>query len=251
MRRPFAIPAAFVNLLCVTGAVPSAYAATITYVLKADQVGASIAQTYGTDGYDLYATSTNGEPTSGGGVPFGPTRLSHLPSYITAVTADGANSYFRSNLYAPIVNPANNAWVHAGLTYNFSPSSAEKNLLNVAIGSGAPSSFYIGYITDINTGVFDYPDGLRMRQTAGTGAGDSGMIATLQDAKGGLDAYFFRVINAHAGDVITISGFETVGGANYKNLTCVGLTFGTAIPEPATAMLGLLGLAGLLKRKSR
>lgn len=218
------------------GCIHAAGAAEVAFVREINDSGATGPMVFGTDGYDLYATSLPGEPPSSGGVPFGPTRLTSLPSYITSITSAGANSYFRSN-YAQIINPFSNTLVRAGLTYNFSASNMEKGLLHVNIGAGAPPTFYIGYVTDQTGegGVFDYPDALRFRQTAGGGSGNSGLITTLQDGNGGIDLYLFRVTGSMPGDVITISGVETTGGPGYYNLTAAGLIF--AVPEPSVVIL--------------
>ena len=245
------------SLICWAIAVPAAgllvqpaSASIISYSLEINDAGATGPVTYGTAGYDLYATSLDGEPTSTGPDPFGPIRLMSLPSYITSVTSAGANAYYRSNTYGEIVNPHTGTMVHSGISMNHSPSSLEKDLLKVNIGAGAPSVFYIGYLTDNGDGPWDYPDALRFRQTGGTKAGDSGLIPTVQDANQGIDIYFFQVSGAQAGDVITTSGFETLGGVDYRNLTAGGLLFAQNIPEPMS--LSLLGLAlGMLAARRK
>ncbi|HKQ50419.1 MAG TPA: hypothetical protein VJZ71_20260 [Phycisphaerae bacterium] len=230
--------------------VQNAPATLISYAALINDAGPSGTLTYGSDGYDLYATSLDGEPTSSGPIPFGPVRLSSLPPYITSVTTAGANSYYRSNSYANIVNPQTGTLVHSGLTYHFSPSNLEKELLNITIGAGAPSEFYIGYLTDTGDGPWDYPDGLRFKQATG-GAGDSTLITTVQDANKGVDIYFFRITGANPGDVITTSGFETLGGVNYYNLTASGLLFTQYIPEPASLSLLSLAVVALASRAKR
>jgi hypothetical protein len=221
--------------------LPAARAAIIEYSGKVNDAGPWGPYLYGTDGYDLYATSLPGEPTSTGGVPFGPVRVTLLPSYITSITSAGANSYYRSNTYQQIIHPQNGTVVHAGLTYNFSPSNQEKGLISLTIGPNPPPVFYVGYLTDTGDGPWDYPDALRFRQTAGAGAGDSGLNLTEQDANFGVDFYFFKISSLSPGDVITISGYETQCGANWCNLTAAGLVF-TQVPEPASALLLALGL---------
>src|SRR4029078_8309941 len=149
-----------------------------------------------------------------------------------SVTSAGSDAYYRSSTYAPILNPLTSVMVNSGLTFNHSASSAEKDLLAITIGANPPPLFYVGYVTDNGDGPWDYPDGLRFRQTLGAGGGNSTMISTVQDANQGIDIYFFAIQGAAPNDVITISGFETIGGVDYKNLTAAGLVFANSIPEP-------------------
>ncbi|QDV90121.1 hypothetical protein RAS2_11980 [Phycisphaerae bacterium RAS2] len=237
-------------LLLISMLQANALSAVIEYAGKVNDAGPWGAAFLGTDGYDLYATSLPGEPTSTGGVPFGPVRLTLLPSYVSSISAAGANSYYRSNSYQQLINPQTGTIVHAGLTYNFSPSNQEKGLLSLAIGPNPPPVFYVGYLTDTGDGAWDYPDALRFRQTSGSGAGNSGLVITDQDANFGVDFFFFKVSQAAPGDVITISGYETQCGVNWCNLTAAGLVF-TQIPEPASGLFLCLGLAGFIMRSRR
>jgi len=231
--------------------VRPADAAIVSYAREFNDTGPMGPMNFGTAGFDLYATSPLGAPTSTGPVPFGPIRVSQLPGYIQSVTSAGSNAYYKSSTYAQIFNPLTSQMIHSGLTFNHSASSAEKDLLAITIGANPPPIFYVGYVTDNGDGPWDYPDALRFRQTTGLGGGDSALITTVQDANQGIDIYFFSIAGAVANDVITISGFETIGGVDYKNLTAAGLVFSNIIPEPASSTLLLAAMGMLVLRRSR
>jgi hypothetical protein len=115
----------------------------------------------------------------------------------------------------------------------------EKDLLNFGLGSGIPSTFYIGLLADTAGFEGDYPEGFRLR---GTGGADMGLVATTADRSRGIDVYFFQVSNAQLGDTLTLSGVETtqnIPGNGGYHLVLAGLLFpsGNPLPEPSSPLL--------------
>ena len=207
-------------------------------------------------GYDLYSTSdlaNNTETgTDGDGAFTVGRRITSLPSFITGVTSAGANSSADGyqSLDAVIDNPEGGTVQSGVLYYASSSPTAENDLLNISIGSGAPSSFYIGALIDTTGGVGpsgNDPDYMRLRQTTG-GSGNSGLIFTRNTVvNGDVDLALFQVTGAESGDVYTLSGVQSIlnPGGHYE-VSVAGLTFSTSVPEPNSGILLLLALVGLM-----
>jgi hypothetical protein len=169
------------------------------------------------------------------------------------VTAPDSNNSASGFSYATIDNPAGGT-VEAGYTFHtaFSPG-VQADLLTITVGAGSPSSFVVGFLTNVTIGTLaDYPDQLRLRQSAGIGSGDTGLITMAKNDKGNVDVYFFRITGAVSGDQFTFSAVEDTvnpSGPQY-HATAAGLLFSTstvpAVPEPSSAALAGLGSLGLL-----
>lgn len=230
-----ALRAAAVAVACAIAAVstPRASAATITPYAAFNDVGPAIVTQFGTSGYDLYNTQpttfSGGQGTDSGAFLTG-TRLSSFPSYVASVTANGAGSSFSSSQYARVNNPVGGQ-VYTGFTYRYSTPNVEQNLLRITVGSSVPSTFYVGVMTNLDNNVVDFPDAFRLLQSGG-GSGNSGLFNTSGPIDGGLDAYFFQVSGATAGDLIDLSLVGHVAGVtdNKVHLGTPGLLFSTAAP---------------------
>lgn len=152
-------------------------------------------------------------------------RLTRLPAYITTIIAPSVNWWARGYSYATIDNPAGGT-VEAGLTlaYNGVTSGQQADLVTINVGPGAPTSFRIGYITGTSINIGDYVQSIRLRQTAGTGAGSSGIVPTNPEFNDGIDIYFFTVTGATSGDAFTFSGSQTIPQPSGQlHLTLAGL----------------------------
>jgi hypothetical protein len=249
--------------LVLTGvASNSASGGTIDFVGLADDAGASGPATFGTDGWDLYSTSPVGSFTQTHNYtnPFGAgTRLQSLPTYISGVTANGANHSAAGYLYATINNPATGAPVQSGLAFRFDSINTEKSLLDINLGSSVPPVFYVGIMTDtslVPAVPSDTFDAVRMRISGGA---DSGLITAMGDVNSGVDFYFFKVAGANPGDIITVSGVEAEPNwsSGLYHLETSGLTFSQTNPVPEPSSFALLGvgaiglLAFVLRRRRR
>src|SRR5262245_22547370 len=125
------------------------HAVSLNYVGVADNAGPATPTTYGTAGYDLYSTTPTGTFIGGiSGDPFGfGTRIVSLPTYISGIAANGANLSAGGYSYATINNPLGGQ-VEAGFTLRDDAITTEKDLLNIVVGAGSPSSFAIGLMAD-------------------------------------------------------------------------------------------------------
>jgi len=231
-------------------------ATTITFSKEVQSVGGGVTASnspYINAGYDLYSTTalSNDSKTGadGDGAFFVGTRLSSLPSFITSVTSGGSNSSAGGfeRLYADIDNPAGGT-VQAGFTYNYSSSpSSELDLVNITIGTGVPSSFYIGALINTSSSQDD-DDDMRLIQTTG-GSANSGLIYTRNIDYGDVDLVLFEVAGAVPGDVYTLSGVESQSNpskADDYHVALAGLTFSaSAVPEPNSGFLFVLAFIGL------
>jgi hypothetical protein len=240
------------------GLVEPSRGAIISFAGEAAKVGAAGTVTYGTDGYDLYATTPTGTttPTTSSAAFGAGTRLMKLPGFVSSVTAPPSVGSAGGFGYATIDNPAGGT-VESGVTYVITSSPTQNDILKVSIGSGAPAQFDIGYLTsqDQNVAVqYDYPTSLRLRQTNGSASGDSGLIATNPTGNGNIDFYFFRVSGAAAGDVYTFSRIESNAnpGDSMYHITAGGLVFTQSVPEPASlAIVAIGGISFLSRRRSQ
>ncbi len=110
--------------------------------------------------------------------------------------------------------------VRSGVVYRVG-TSGDFVVINVT----QTSSFRVGVPTDHEGAYGVTPAQLRLRQTAGAGAGDSGLIASVDHDLDG-DFYFFDVIGAQPGDQFTLSGTDDPAHASNG---VWGVTFDTLV----------------------
>ncbi len=226
--------------------VGTAHAATITYVREIVHVGQSVALTYGTGGYDLYSTSaaatTDGSVSSS---PFGiGDRLTQLPAYISGITAPYSSYQSAAGFgYATIDDPTGGT-VEAGDLATKSSTASQNQILTINI-SHPVSDFLVGYMTNIDSAGFDYPESLELSQTAGSGSAGSGLISTTQQTDGKIDLYLFEVSGALPGDAFTFSGVQNEANQGNYYFSTSGLVF--SVPEPRRLCLLPMALASLVR----
>jgi hypothetical protein len=227
----------------------SARAAVISYAGQLDGVGASAPITYGPDGYDLYSTTAVG--TTNGDLDGPGTRLTKLPAYVSAISGFGGDINTAGYGYSSIDNPSGGQ-VEAGLLNGAtSTSGTQLDILTITLSGSVPSSFYLGWISDIDINANDIPTQVRLRQSSG-GAGDSGLNATTKNPDATIDEFFFKITGGQSGDVFTLSGTQTdINQSNPVYLVGVaGLTF-TQTPTPEPASLSLVAVSGVLLARRR
>ncbi|MBC8096404.1 MAG: hypothetical protein H7Y43_11375 [Akkermansiaceae bacterium] len=191
---------------------------------------------YGTDGYLVIGTPTV------------------QPSYATAAPAAGALTFAAGSdagvTYTFIDNPAGGPDFETGVIYKFGTIPDENQSLAV-ITVGSASSFRLGVMIDNSDVSLISPGMLQILQTAGSGAGNSGLIGSQVEGNLDTDWYFFDITGALPGDTFTVFG-TNIGGSlplSPEDSNGIGgLTFDT-IPEPTTASLGLIGALALLRRR--
>ncbi len=200
---------------------------------------------YGSLGYVLFNPHAFAAAGTGQGSPLANVNQS-LPSYLS-VAATGATLSFSGN-YTTIDDPANPAGapLWSGIAYTTGVSAgSEIGLFNVTFAAGTPANttFRLGIFVDNIAPVDGSPFGLRV-----TGAsGDSGLVNKAQATQVN-NYYFFDLDNVVAGDTFSIITRRSGSGTGAVGIG--GLTF-DAIPEPATALLLLLGALSPLPRRRR
>ena len=179
------------------------------------------------------------------------TRLTKLPSYVSAISGFGGEINTAGYGYATIGNPSGGQ-VEAGLLNGAtSTSGSQLDILTITLSGSVPSSFYLGWISDIDNNANDIPTQVRLRQSAG-GTGDSGLNTTTKNPDATIDELFFKVTGGQSGDVFTLSGTQTdINQSSPVYLVGVaGLTFTqTPVPEPASLLLLTVSGALLIRRR--
>ena len=250
MHRRSGITLALTAILAVTSnpETPAAHVATITYAGDVNNAGPGATAKYGVDGFDLYSTSPRNRITrtwigDNGAFKAGK-RLTALPSYIAAITApkgvDTASAAgFRG--YSLIDDPNYpDRRIRAGFETTHAPNGWRiMPLVQIKLSSYAtlPRNWYIGFMTDIHRGrVDDYPGVIQVTSGESKATVKTGRDGGSPD--GGIDVYFFRIHNAHAGETITISAAswtQNPQGFRY-NPSVSGLLFTEKKPKTSSAV---------------
>jgi hypothetical protein len=190
-------------------------AATITYTGEVNNAGPGATVKYGVDGFDLYSTAPRNHITStwfgdNGAFKAGK-RLTALPSYIAGIIAPpGVDTASAAGFagYSLIDNPNRpEQQIRAGFETTHAPngrSIVPLVLIKLSSYATLPKNWYIGFMTDIHRGrVDDYPGLIRV-----TCGHSKATVKTGRDGghpDGGIDVYFFKIHNARANEIITIS----------------------------------------------
>jgi hypothetical protein len=186
---------------------------------------------FGTDGYQTMGNST-----------------ASLPGYITSVAITAPNS---NGGFVVLDNPANPLGAdisNSGVWHdNNSFGSGYGSLFSITFGAVVPSDQTTRITMFFDTYNASGNQTYRVTQTVG-GSGTA-VSPTLIWATDGIDAASFDLSNVASGDVFIVesnspAGFSHAGAVTFDSITIA------AIPEPSsTALLGLGGLALLLRRR--
>lgn len=173
--------------------------------------------------YALYGTSPVGTSANACSYSGATPSLENLPAGIGIQSAPSA--YTCSGGYSTVTPPGGVA-VESGLmgVHDSQVINGIGNVLTLNIGSGAPTNFTLGIVTNIDPQPFDYPDAFRLVSSSG---GDSGVVATTKNPTGAVDTYLFTVTGATPGETITLSVYQSTQNVPYGGLgaTIGGITF--------------------------
>jgi hypothetical protein len=208
---------------------------------------------YGSDGYYIaYSNTSTGSGTTANNV------MSSLPNYVSGVTSAIAslkNGIYTSGIYGAMDNPSAGTsstvanLFATGLWQAGNTDALANPFFTITLSSDA--TFILGVIVGTHNDItYDRTGTVTVSGSNGdtSGAIDvSSYTATASHAD-----YVFFTISGTAGETITVS----LTGYSGKQASSSGLTFETAVPEPATTVMALTGIAGLLafawrKRKNR
>jgi hypothetical protein len=178
--------------------------------------------------YALYGTSPVG--TSSNFCPNGVTgSFVHLPVGISIQPLPGI--YTCSGGYSIVTPPGSATAIESGL---IGVRGGVENVLALNIGSGAPTTFTIGIVTNVDPQLFDYPDALQLTSSNG---GNSGVVATSKVPTGAVDTYLFTVTGAAPGETITLTVFQSTQNVPYGGLgaAIAGVTLNVITTPPVAA----------------
>ncbi len=180
----------------------------------------------GTDGYHTFGNA-------------GTTVIS-MPTYIGAVTrlSSSANGSTGWGLIDNPSDPSGADTLGTGMWFN---TDASENIAQIVI-TGSDLTGQILRIGVLTGGYIGTGETLHLTQTVGGGA-----IASSTALTGtGMDVAFFDLTNVSSGDTFILSASNLTTGYRHAS----GLTFDTiAVPEPSSALLGLVGGLLLLRRR--
>ncbi len=226
----------FLELMCLSAAVPCAHAATITYfgadlTSHGDWRNPSVVKSIDVDGDNIYGSDGYLLVTS----PSGP--LTSLPSYVSSIHnlgfqyASGNLPAFPSApLYTSVDNPVAVGSVFTGTWYQQSANGMEDDIVQITLA--APAHFRLGILVDNHDFVDISPSDLRVRQTVG-GAADSGLQTANLQPNLDSDWYFFD-ISGVANDQFVVSGINWYNNSNNFSDGIGGLSFDTGCGVPGT-----------------
>jgi hypothetical protein len=155
--------------------------------------------------------------------------------------------------YALIDDPqiaAPNTKIHAGLGALGGPGSFTFGLEGTA-GDYLGKTVRVGIMADVLGATENAADMLKTYRITGAGGADSGLVSLRGGGSGnGIpEMYFFDITGVNPGDVFTI----TAGNAGSPQSGYIGpVSWDIAtVPEPGTAIFGVLGLGTLMARRRR
>ena len=198
----------------------------------------------GTDGWHYSHTSGTSGLSGIRSNPIYATSSNAITPHSNATTGD---FYDAPTSGTPGINPASEATISSWAVN--SPTTTPLNIISFTIGDASlipvGETLRIGLLYDSRGGTTG-TQVFTIAQTSGTGGGTA-FSSTLTFNDDGLDAAFFDLNDLVDGDTFQIS--STAGASSSPHLN--GYTFDTGVvPEPSTtALLGLGGLALMLRRR--
>jgi len=202
---------------------------------------------YGNDGYVMFGTTSTASTATirtSGIDPFSfrstasgsdwitlNTRLNvpPSPSYVSTigvVAGSGFNGMQTASGFEAMDNPAPaGGFMKSG--FAFAPgANVFKDLFTFSVNGSVPSTFTLGLFFN-NSTVVEVGGLSQARITDSAG----GTATGLRTEFGNIDALFFNISGATAGDLFTVAGL-TLSPSNLEDVS--GITFDTTIPEPTT-----------------
>jgi len=116
---------------------------------------------------------------------------------------------------------------------------------SLVVGAGAPSSFWISFVTDNTNGEHDPDARFRPREDAD---GANVRLNNIPSLDGAPDVYSILYSDIVVGDVLKL---QLRSGSTLEAPSIAGFMVDTVIPEPTSAALLMLGGLGLIARRRR
>ncbi len=234
-----------------TGAVTNTGGSTYDYTTGATTGDADGDGALGTDGYYF---AQFGGTTGVNGLAWDNNMVSSTPGYVSSVTQNAGVSSAGGWGYDTVTNSAAGTGQLGVFELEGGAAGNEVQFFEFTLGASTPDTISIGLTVDGSDlgGVFT-PTDLRVDHlnSANVSQGDVSQAAGGEGTFESADHYFFNVTGAVAGDKIRIYATNNgdTGTGSRTQLHINAITF-DSVPEPSsTALLGLGGLALILRRR--